>query len=189
MAKGRLRWMCEGYGERGAVDFMCSPGVAGRRGVLLISWEWVRLLICVSLCDTPLTAVWLVWPHSTYCHQTFSVPHSMKRLQTFCWWCTCTEKNNYSEIIIILISQACNLFLCRLGLAISSGCALEEWHMAICAWGLVTEHFIHAKCTLPTYIFFFLKKLTLLFSKNALHWSKVTVNINVINYVLLNFDI
>ncbi len=90
-------------------------------------------------------------------HFLFHIP--MKRLQTFCWWCTCTEKNYYSEIIIILISQACNLFLCRLGLAISSGCALEEWHMAICAWGLVTEHFIHAKCTLPTYIFFFFKEI------------------------------
>ncbi len=156
MAKGWLRWIGEGYGERGAVDFMCSPGVAGRRGVCAAdimrvgSASHLRLFVWHSFdCGLARPATFHLLSPNIFC-STFH-----EKVANFLLMMYLYRKNYYSEIIIILISQACNLFLCRLGLAISSGCALEEWPMAICACGLVTEHFIRAKCTLPIYIYIF----------------------------------
>lgn len=148
MSKGWLRWMGEGYGERltscalqvwqGAADIM-RVGSASQ----------LRLFVWHSFdCGLARLATFHLLSPNIFC-STFH-----EKVANFLLMMYLYEKKNYSEIIIILTSQACNLFSCLLGLAISSGCAVEEWPMAICACGLVTEHFIHAKCTLPTFFFF-----------------------------------
>ncbi len=115
-----------GWGVRGGVDFMCSPGVAGSGRVCVCCWyhESGFGFSAASLC---VTLLWLRFsssgniPPAVTKHFLFHIPWKGCKLSA-------DDVPVRKKIIIVrcLISQACNMFLCCLGLASSSGCALEE---------------------------------------------------------------